>query len=91
MDPMTQIETIVSIAKLGAMENIRTKLNRLTTAHRQLQASIPADSTHAPPDLIGEMIASVKSDIDASTTSSLGTSGLDIKIKTITSMMELVK
>jgi hypothetical protein len=91
MDPMTQIGTIIGIAKLGSMENIRTKLNRLTAAHRQFQASIPADSTQSPPDLIGEMITSVKSDVDSSTTYSLGTSGLDIKIKTITAMMDLVK
>lgn len=91
MDPMTQIETIIGIAKLGAMENIRTKLNRLTTAHRQFQASISADSTQRPPDLIGDMITAVQNDIDSSSKSSVGTSRLDVKIRTITSLMDLVK
>jgi len=91
MDPMTQIERIVEIAKLGATENIRVKLGRLTTAQRQIQSAIPADSTTRPPDLIGDMIASVKKDVDSSSTSSLSTSGLDIKIGTMGTLMRLVK
>ena len=88
MDPMTQIETIIGIAKLGTTANIQTKLNRLTAARRQLQASIPEDSTQFPPDLLGEMITSIKRDIDSS---SLGTSSLDVKINILTTMMDLVK
>ena len=88
MDPMTQIEKIVEIAKLGSTENIRVKLGRLTTAQRQIQSSIPADASTRPPDLIGEMIASVQKDGE---TSSLSTSGLDIKIGTMSTLMRLVK
>ena len=91
MDPMTQIDKIVEVAKLGATENIRVKLGRLTTAQRQIQSAIPADSMTRPPDLIGEMIASVQKDVDSSSTSSLSTSGLDIKIGTMGTLMRLVK
>ena len=91
MDPMTQIEKLVDIANLGSTENIRTKLGRLTTAQRQFQSSLPPDVINRPPDLIGEMIASVKNDIEMSEISRMGTSGLDIKIGAIKALMELVK
>ena len=91
MDLMTQIDKIVYVANLGSTENIRTKLGRLTTAQRQFQSSLPPDVINRPPDLIGEMIASVKNDIEMSEISRMGTSGLDIKIGAIKALMELVK
>lgn len=91
MDPMAQIEKLVDIANLGSTENIRTKLGRLTTAQRQFQSSLPPDVINRPPDLIGEMIVSVKNDIEMSKISRMGTSGLDIKIGAIKALMGLVK
>lgn len=86
MNLLTQLEQILSVAKLGTNASMAVKLNRLKDAQRQNQSSFVSDGRTRYPDLVGAMIHTVETDGGSSSTS-----GLDAKIGVLTQVLRLVK